>query len=103
MSVDGPVPPTAFVERTALAWRRTGLTLLAVALGGAKVAQVVQTWIAVLLAAATALAALGVVARAEQVLLRRDEPMAASRAHLMSVVCCAAMVLAVSGIVLALA
>jgi uncharacterized membrane protein YidH (DUF202 family) len=102
MSVDGPVHPSAYVERTALAWRRTGLTLLAVALGGAKVAQVVQTWFAVLLAAATALAALGVVARAEQLLLR-DDPTIGSRAQLMSVVCCATMVLAVGGVVLALA
>ena len=94
--------PSAFVERTALAWRRTGLTLLAVALGGAKVAQVVQTWVAVLLASATALVALGVVARAEQVLLSRDDPRA-SRALLMSVVCCAAVALAISGMVLAVA
>jgi uncharacterized membrane protein YidH (DUF202 family) len=102
MSVDGPVHPSAFVERTALAWRRTGLTLLAVALGGAKVAQVVQTWIALLLAGATALAALAVVARAERLLLTDHDPLA-SRALLMSVVCCAAMALAVSGVVLALA
>lgn len=101
MSLDGPVPPSAFVERTALAWRRTGLTLLAVALGGAKLAQVVQTWVAVALAGATALAALCVVARAEQLLLSRDAP-TTPRAFLMGVVVVAAALLAASGIALAI-
>ena len=102
MTVDGPIPPSAFVERTALAWRRTGLTLFAVALGGAKLAQVAQTWIAVTLAAVTAVVALLVVARAEQLLLSRTDPMA-PRALLMTAVVAAAVTLAVSGVALALA
>ena len=102
MTVDGPLPPSAFVERTALAWRRTGLTLFAVALGGAKIAQVAQTWVAVSLAGATALTALAVVVRAEQLLLTRSEP-TSSRALLMTAVALAAVLLAASGVFVALA
>jgi uncharacterized membrane protein YidH (DUF202 family) len=101
VTVDGPTPPSAFVERTALAWRRTGLTLFAVALGGAKLAQEAQTWIATALAGITAIVALAVVARAEQLLLRDHEP-PSSRALLMAVVTGAAVLLAASGVAMAL-
>jgi hypothetical protein len=102
VTVNGPDPPTAFVERTALAWRRTGLTLFALALGGAKVAQVTKTWVAVSLAGATALMALAVVVRAEQLLISRSEP-TSSRAVLMTSVVVAGVLLAATGAFMALA
>jgi hypothetical protein len=65
---------TAHVERTVLAWRRTGLALFVLALAAAKAADLGDIAFVAVVAVVVALGALGLVLVAEQrAVARRDE------------------------------
>ena len=66
---------SAYVERTSLAWRRTGLALFALAVGAARIADVTDLLLAVGLAVVVGAAALALVFAAER---RVGDPRAAS-------------------------